>query len=509
MTFSMNNITTGSVTPVTSAKSEATGSQAVVQDNNEAVQNDSSRQPAATQAVQVTLEAFMIDGFNKIKQTMASRAAIINNLPTELQEIVNNILKTTQAAQTTLPEGLAALLRSSRTAVEKLLLLASALEEAAGSPGDKQAKDTDKLRSPIEPAGSWRNLSPEVLKSAAKLLRQLAAVPQPGPDKAATGRQDIPATGRPSNGASQSALSQGSATQNSIAQSIPAQSSLPSRSSSQGALSRPSQTLTAGVPQARQDPPALQPLADQLKAALDKPELTKSLPADVKQLVQILMSRQGTTLAAQPRQAATQHAVLRSLATLVKSLQTPPDKLVMLATVLEQAAEPMSPEGRLTTKMEIGSRPELPEYDAALQGKNPAELKTAAVIIRALAETMLKADGIWTQRQESQSVLAFTVPLHFGDSQTAYPAHIHVYHQEQEDKKNPGKTAIETWLRICLETENLGLVETSFRLYDGGTIDIKVRFNDQTAVEGFASNVVEVKEKLGQLPLTLGEFLVK
>ncbi|MDF2875685.1 MAG: hypothetical protein K0R22_2368, partial [Sporomusa sp.] len=84
-----------------------------------------------------------------------------------------------------------------------------------------------------------------------------------------------------------------------------------------------------------------------------------------------------------------------------------------------------------------------------------------------------------------------------------------IYHQEQEDRKKSGQTVTETWLRICVETENIGLVETSFRLYDGHTVDVKVRFDDKATADDFADDVAEVKEKLAQLPLTLGEFLVK
>jgi hypothetical protein len=195
----------------------------------------------------------------------------------------------------------------------------------------------------------------------------------------------------------------------------------------------------------------------------------------------------------------------------MKSPQPTTEKLINLAAALEQAAEPASQEGRLALKTLVGQGEQqaLAEAVNAWKGKNSEQLKTAANIIRGLAETMPRPGGMLAERQDSQGMLTFTVPLYFGDGQTAYPAHIHIFHQEQEDKKNPGKRATETWLRICLETENIGLVETAFHLFDGHTLDVKVQFADQEIAEGFADSVDVVKAQLGQLPLTLGDFSVK
>ncbi|WP_176215353.1 hypothetical protein [Sporomusa malonica] len=197
------------------------------------------------------------------------------------------------------------------------------------------------------------------------------------------------------------------------------------------------------------------------------------------------------------------------LASLVKSLQSTAEQLITLASALEQAAEPASYRLALKTAADHGGQQALAEAVNVWKGKNPEELKAAANIIRGLSETMPKPGGVLAERQESQSVLTFTVPLYFGDGQTAYPAHVHVFHQEQEDKKNPGQAVTETWLRICLETENIGLVETAFRLYDGQTLDVKVRFADKVTAEDFSDSVDAVKDQLGQLPLTLGDFSVK
>jgi hypothetical protein len=477
--FSVNNINPGSILPVTPAKTEAANSQAGNPGNVEVHPDTASRAPASSQAALVNLDKFITTGLDKLRQTMAGRSAMIDNLPPQLKELVKTIFKQAQSVQTTLPEGLTALLKSPQTAAEKLIHLAAALEDAAGLPGEKPAKAADtpagKLPNPEEPASAWRNFSPEALKAAAKLLRELAAAPMPRTNTAAAGRQEPPAAVPPANS---------------------------------NPLPQP-QSLTAAIPRpADQSTAAPQDFANLLKAALAQPELIKNLPPEIRKLLQTLLQQEEPPLTGQPRQTVAQ-AQPDALFSLVRPAQTAPERLALLAAALDQAAELTPPEGQQTARMTPDVHPDLTKAALALREKNPGELKTAAGIIRELAETMPRAGGGLTERLDNQRILTFTIPLYFGDGQTAYPAHIHLYHQKQEDKKNPGRTATETWLRICLETENLGLVETSFRLYDRDTVDVKVRFDDHTAAAGFAASADEVKAKLSQLPLTLGEFLVK
>ncbi|XER14511.1 hypothetical protein SATMO3_47940 [Sporomusa aerivorans] len=203
------------------------------------------------------------------------------------------------------------------------------------------------------------------------------------------------------------------------------------------------------------------------------------------------------------------NALPASLSALLKSAQPAAEKIIMLAAFLQEAAEVLPQAGRQAAPATVGGQQVLAEVIDSWQKKSQQEQKNIAAAIRELAESIAKPGSVMVERQERHNVLSFTVPLYFGDGQTAYPAHIHVYQQEEEDQKNPGQKAIETWLRIHLDTENIGTVETAFRLYDGQNLDVKVRFDDKEAAEGFADSVPAVRAQLEQLPLQLGEFLVR
>lgn len=253
------------------------------------------------------------------------------------------------------------------------------------------------------------------------------------------------------------------------------------------------------APAARQQDPTA-PLL--LKTLAARPEVLKSLPPEIRDLVQSLAGK-----AEMQEQAGA--ALPDSLAALFKSAKPAVEKITMLAAFLEEAAAIIKPSGRQTAQTAAGGQQVQADVFDAWQNKSQAEQKAVAAVIRELAESVPKAGNMLVERQERHNVLSFTVPLYFGDGQAAYPAHIHVYHQQEEDKKNPGQRVAETWLRVCLETENIGTVETAFHLYDGETLDVKVRFADEEAAAGFNDSVADVKAQLDKLPFQLGEFLVR
>ncbi|WP_425058676.1 hypothetical protein SCACP_33320 [Sporomusa carbonis] len=241
-------------------------------------------------------------------------------------------------------------------------------------------------------------------------------------------------------------------------------------------------------------------LAELAQTVANRTALIKSLPADIKELVHNILNQT----------ASVESTLPEGLAAILKSPKTVAEKLSTLATILEQLPELLSSEGSQAAGAEKTTQQQvLAKAVNAWRGKTPEELQAAAKVVRELAETTPRAGAFITGRQDNHSMLTFSVPLYFGGGQTAYPAHIHVYHQQEQDKNNPGREITETWLRICLETENIGVVETSFRLYDGHSLDVKVRFADNLAAEDFAAGLGEIKAQLAQLPLKLGEFLIR
>ncbi len=557
----MNNINTNSTAPVMPVKLETADSLVVNQQPaGDVAPEAASPKPTATPALLLALQNFIETELAELGKTLTGRTALVDSLDPEIQELVKNILQQTQAAATTLPAGTATLLRSPRTAAEKLLALAAALEQVAtGETGTTQAgtpagTSVSKPQAAMtELISTWRQLSTGELAVMARVVRELAVAVTPQPEQAPAGQATVPAADSQSGtqpgslaakpGPEAAALPKGEPvepkappapakpeiTPNTPGPGKPQVSGMPGtpppNMQQQTVKDRAAMPLTRGPEGTEHEAD----VPDLVSAVLSRPETAQRLRPEVREFIRTLLGQEppvqtGKTGPQPPQQSSqnlTGHTELQTLvdllelpdlpaplAAFIKSAKPLAEKLIVFAAALEQAAEAAAPAERVAAKAMPGT-PVNPADIAAWPGKNPQELKAAATIIRALAETMPKAGGVVVERQEQQSLLTFTIPLYFGDGQTAYPAHIHIYHQQEQDKTNSSQTVTETWLRISLETENIGLVETSFRLYDGHTVDVKVRFTDPAAADGFAAIAGEVKAKLGELPLTLGEFLVK
>ena len=123
----------------------------------------------------------------------------------------------------------------------------------------------------------------------------------------------------------------------------------------------------------------------------------------------------------------------------------------------------------------------------------PGDLARAAETVRHLArEAARPASQPFAETGPGNMVLAFTV-LFSPDGGPPRPAHFHVYRQAEQDrqgKRQPG----ETWLRVLVHTENIGLVESVFHLYGERNLDIKVLFPADDAAAAFAEHLPDIRK---------------
>ena len=163
--------------------------------------------------------------------------------------------------------------------------------------------------------------------------------------------------------------------------------------------------------------------------------------------------------------------------------------------------------------------PDLPKLWAFMQlcdlaylkeKNNPASLKKASKDVAEFASLMKGAMASEnSQAAEGQRSMSFMVPLYMGDQEkTAFPAYIHVYDESEEDPSSPGEMKKETWLRVCLLTENIGAVDLTFRMYEKHNLDVRVLFSDKNMVKEFGEYIPEFEESFAQMPLVLKDLKV-
>lgn len=145
---------------------------------------------------------------------------------------------------------------------------------------------------------------------------------------------------------------------------------------------------------------------------------------------------------------------------------------------------------------------------ASLEEKNPRTLKSASRKVADFALAMRgQMEGDGNKQVEGQRSMNFTMPLYLGDNEQSYPAYIHVYDENKQTEDNP-ESQKETWVRICLLTENIGAVELTCRIYEKNRLDVRVFFSQEETVQGFGEYIPEFKASFAESPLELADIKV-
>lgn len=141
---------------------------------------------------------------------------------------------------------------------------------------------------------------------------------------------------------------------------------------------------------------------------------------------------------------------------------------------------------------------------AMIKERDPKALKKAGKSLSDFASmmknSMLPENG---RTAEGHRSMSFMTPLYMADDmQKPYPAYIHVYDENQKDE-NGGPAKKETWIRVCLLTDNIGAVDVSFRMYEGSNLDVRIYFSEKENIEEFRDYMDEFRASFDDKPLTL------
>ena len=145
---------------------------------------------------------------------------------------------------------------------------------------------------------------------------------------------------------------------------------------------------------------------------------------------------------------------------------------------------------------------------AGLKEMKSRELKNASKNISDFATSMKHS---WNGESSSSGVekqqsMNFMMPLYMGDNEKSYPAYIHVYNQQEHTNEQGEVQGKETWLRLCVLTDNIGAVELVCQVYDKQNLNMRVLFSDDASVQSFKEYVPELQDALKDSSLTLKDF---
>ncbi|HEY3425712.1 MAG TPA: hypothetical protein VGL27_13010 [Negativicutes bacterium] len=137
-----------------------------------------------------------------------------------------------------------------------------------------------------------------------------------------------------------------------------------------------------------------------------------------------------------------------------------------------------------------------------------AKLQKASQALSELATSMQKTTALHGETTASQTTVALTIPLYFGEGLQPYPAYIHVYHEREQNGEAPEEQCYDTWLRICLVTENIGVVDMVFHLYQENQVNVRVAFTSADPAALFTEAIPDIRTVFADYPLNLADMNV-
>ncbi|MBR3722818.1 MAG: hypothetical protein IKN12_08635 [Selenomonadaceae bacterium] len=136
------------------------------------------------------------------------------------------------------------------------------------------------------------------------------------------------------------------------------------------------------------------------------------------------------------------------------------------------------------------------------------QLKKAGKNVADLVLSMRHSMSGSNNQVQGQRSLNFMMPLYLMENEKSYPSYIHVYDENAEDPYT-GEFKKETWLRICVLTDNIGAVELTCRVYDENALDMRLFFSSHETAEEFRDIIPEFRSSVGNVKeLMLNELKI-
>ena len=223
---------------------------------------------------------------------------------------------------------------------------------------------------------------------------------------------------------------------------------------------------------------------------------------------------------------------------LLSSLGTRPEAMSTLLTLLPELVSatekkmPVKTEGKATaavhdtlarsapkwlqTMADRTGKPELLDFwvackmaDLAPWAKlSAAERQEAAVVLKELSTTYEQPNVFKTTSEDvSSRGLILQMALYAPEQGKTYPALIQIF-EEKRERGNGNPPEQEVWVRVSLETDNIGGVDLSFRLQDKKYLSIFSRFADSEAASAFRTAMPDIRKEFAGTSLELKKIAV-
>ncbi len=138
---------------------------------------------------------------------------------------------------------------------------------------------------------------------------------------------------------------------------------------------------------------------------------------------------------------------------------------------------------------------------------NARAFKRAGKDVAEFANAMRQAMGGENTTVQGQRSMQVMIPLYLGENETGYPTYLSVYDENERDKET-GEEKKETWVRICILTDNIGAVELTFRVYEGNQLDMRFYFSQRETAREFRNYMDDLRNSLKDSELKVADVRI-
>jgi len=136
------------------------------------------------------------------------------------------------------------------------------------------------------------------------------------------------------------------------------------------------------------------------------------------------------------------------------------------------------------------------------QALGPTELRRSKLAIERYTDFLRQNAQAEINPDQGTTTLSMVLP-YLTVAQEMRAVYLHIYHEQADDKSKHGKER-QTWLRVLMETDNLGVVEACFHYWPPEQVDVRLIFGGSICsaeAESVSARVQEIFARIPELKL--------
>lgn len=108
-----------------------------------------------------------------------------------------------------------------------------------------------------------------------------------------------------------------------------------------------------------------------------------------------------------------------------------------------------------------------------------------------------------------QTIATFSVPIYFAGNSQPFPLYIHIYSDGKPKSKKTVNKHYDVWMRMSLQTENIGVVDILLHWFGERQLSLKVDFSHDDYADSFLDFVPRIRTHIDELAIRLTDIHIR